>query len=1806
MDQVTLPAGWTAQWDEREARYLYVDTTTNTATWDLPPTTPSSGSATAAAAAAPATTGAHGHKRRQYPTAQLAGYDTTSATPPAVSSAGYAQQGGMGMGGQGMNMAQAQQGGMGVPAAAGGGQMFTPGLSGQQPAAAGTGGYFAPAGQVPGVPSGAPAAGGYGQQDVPQQQGYAGQPMVPGMQGLTDGFRGMGMGEKLHPLQTVNLIGLQPDVREIDTAPPPILLPPGACISPHPTAQADPSYQRSTINAIPTTASLLNKSKIPLALILTPYRSLKPGDEPVPVVNDTVIARCRRCRSYINPYVTFIEGGARWKCCMCNLSNEVPQLFDWNAQTNQPADRWSRAELNHGVVEFVAPAEYMIRAPQPPVYVFIIDVSQNAIQSGMVATAARTILESLDRLPNADDRTKIGFIAVSSSLHFFSLPPGQAEPTMLVVSDVDDVYLPKPTDLLVNLTESRPVIESFLTRLSDMFKDSFTSASAVGPAMQAAHKLIGTIGGKIITLTATLPTVGEGALKARDDAKLLGTAKEATLLQAASSFYKTFSIDCARNQVTVDMFLFSPQYTDVASLRCLPRYTGGQVYYYPGFNAGRSEDAIKFATEFGTVLASPIGLEAVIRVRGSRGLRMSAFHGNFFTRSTDLLSLPTVPIDQSYAIELQIEDPLTQPVVVLQTAVLHTTCYGERRIRVMTTALPTTTSMSEIFASADQNAILTLLANKAVERAMSSKLEDARDAVVNKLVDILKVYKDTMTSAGGGASAQLAIPDNLKLLPLLCCGLVKHVGLRESTQIPPDLRAYAHALLTTLPTQSLLAYIHPRFYSLHNMPADAGTIGPDGVILPPALNLTSERLERHGLYLIDDGQNIFLYVGQDAVPQLIMDVFGLPSYQELKGGKYTLPVLDNPFSQRVNAIIGKTREMRRNPYWQHLYVVKADAEPALRNWALSMLIEDRVDRSASYGQFLSLIKDKILLWRTSTRLEARYASTVQDRTPGNIYRRSFSLQAVDDQDDGPGTLLNIDYSEWYFSSSKAHRPFVFTALVMWAGFLFSTIGITASDFFCPNLATVADRLGLGESTAGVTFLAFGNGSPDVFSTFSALKSNTFALAIGELLGASAFITSIVVGSMALIQPFQVPRWPFLRDVGFFTVAVMILVACLKDGKLTLPETGGLVGMYVCYVGIVVGGNWWHGRRKARREQVDGMGRIKGIVLPGAEGETEDYFSAPVGNANAPNSLLKPDDALLPLGTRRASIASNDSRYSDHRAAPESLTLSRQTSSETVNQHLSSHPEHRRPRIDAPRPTFSLLGAIEFRDAVNALRKESAAAAAAEHGRHLVDDGQLSGQLDDLLGEPNLMADYFGPTTPFPSGHYHSFAHGHGHHHARYAAGSGRSPSKLGAGSRHPSVSRIRKPYEDDATSAAVTPSLLENSYSSIGPPRRDSVSRVESTPLFSAGQQSVRKARSITDLRRSSAGAIQGVHTAETKKRTEMGQVDHGHTEDHSMTLHVDQTPLPADPTTASIPDVEDGSIPLLTTDDGRVRRKPLQAEDSSARPWFRAIRHVAHVLFPALQGFRQKSVSGKVLGIFATPAILALTVTLPVVDDAAEGISLNQGGIKLEDGDTALPEDLDAGNGVYGQQNEAEHGGIVHHTNDAEAEDDQQVAAHAGTDLHRRLLAPGGAGEWSPVSPLPYSPSRGIGKYVDEVLVGEDGCSEGSEEQVLLFNKYLTALQAVLGTLFCSCVIFSENAVGKYVIPSATVAGTLVGITALVVAKDGTDPTWRLVRCFAGFFSAMLWIAAIADEVVEILQTFGKILGLSNAIIGLTGSVAL
>src|SRR5882762_7504875 len=179
--------------------------------------------------------------------------------------------------------------------------------------------------------------------------------------------------------------------------------------------------------------------------------------------------------------------------------------------------------------------------------------------------------------------------------------------------------------------------------------------------------------------------------------------------------------------------------------------------------------------------------------------------------------------------------------------------------------------------------------------------------------------------------------------------------------------------------------------------------------------------------------------------------------------------------------------------------------------------------------------------------------------------------------------MSVEYLSLYFCATPPLRPAVFVGLLIWLLFLFSTLGISASDFFTPNLATLAQLLGLDENVAGVTFLAFGNGSPDVFSTFSAMRANSGSLAIGELLGAATFIVSCVVGSMCIIKPFKVHRAPFLRDVGFFAVAVTLMLLTLWDGKIDQLEAGALVVMYVVYVMVVVFTSWWDRRQERKRQ-----------------------------------------------------------------------------------------------------------------------------------------------------------------------------------------------------------------------------------------------------------------------------------------------------------------------------------------------------------------------------------------------------------------------------------------------------------------------------------------------------------------------------------------------------------------------------------------------------------------------------------------------
>lgn len=203
----------------------------------------------------------------------------------------------------------------------------------------------------------------------------------------------------------------------------------------------------------------------------------------------------------------------------------------------------------------------------------------------------------------------------------------------------------------------------------------------------------------------------------------------------------------------------------------------------------------------------------------------------------------------------------------------------------------------------------------------------------------------------------------------------------------------------------------------------------------------------------------------------------------------------------------------------------------------------------------------------------------------------------------------------------------------------------------------------------------------------------------------------------------------------------------------------------------------------------------------------------------------------------------------------------------------------------------------------------------------------------------------------------------------------------------------------------------------------------------------------------------------------------------------------------------------------------PLATSGSGWPVWKYRIQATYHALFPTLRDFGEKSYIGRVIGLFSVPAVLVLTLTLPVV----EGTDM------APEGGVSLPTHMDE----------------------------------------------------------PLQPSLSISMSPKEVITVETEASR--------FSPALTAAQCVFGPAFCVAFVFGDLEQMPYLLAATVLAG-LVGAVGVVNASgDGRSPGWRLVRCMAGFVCSMVWIAAIANEVVSVLLALGEIMGLSEAIIGLT-----
>ena len=102
------------------------------------------------------------------------------------------------------------------------------------------------------------------------------------------------------------------------------------------------------------------------------------------------------------------------------------------------------------------------------------------------------------------------------------------------------------------------------------------------------------------------------------------------------------------------------------------------------------------------------------------------------------------------------------------------------------------------------------------------------------------------------------------------------------------MRSYLLSVHYTFCPELASTNFHPRFWSLGELVNNPQIGLPDlngAMTYPTRLNLSSEKLDRFSVFLLENGLDMFLWVGKSADPNLVAALFGTNDINQLHSGK---------------------------------------------------------------------------------------------------------------------------------------------------------------------------------------------------------------------------------------------------------------------------------------------------------------------------------------------------------------------------------------------------------------------------------------------------------------------------------------------------------------------------------------------------------------------------------------------------------------------------------------------------------------------------------------------------------------------------------------------------------------------------------------------------------------------------------------------------------------------------------------------------------------------------------------------------------
>lgn len=121
-------------------------------------------------------------------------------------------------------------------------------------------------------------------------------------------------------------------------------------------------------------------------------------------------------------------------------------------------------------------------------------------------------------------------------------------------------------------------------------------------------------------------------------------------------------------------------------------------------------------------------------------------------------------------------------------------------------------------------------------------------------------------------------------------------------------------------------------------------------------------------------------------------------------------------------------------------------------------------------------------------------------------------------------------------------------ILLLAGFV---LLIKGADFLVEGAVSIARRLKISDLVIGLTVVAFGTSTPELFVNLVAGMRGSTALAVGNVLGSNIANILLILGFAAVIYPLRVTREVVRREIPFSLLAIVVLGLLANDRLIDL-------------------------------------------------------------------------------------------------------------------------------------------------------------------------------------------------------------------------------------------------------------------------------------------------------------------------------------------------------------------------------------------------------------------------------------------------------------------------------------------------------------------------------------------------------------------------------------------------------------------------------------------------------------------------------